>query len=77
MLACEFSVSSRVMNFVGSSLKEGWQTKFHVAFQFYSYFSPFIVPFASFSAFVSCQNSQINICKKDFMWDELEKNAQL
>lgn len=31
LLACEFSISSRVMNFVGSSLKEQWQTKFHVA----------------------------------------------
>lgn len=40
-------------------------------------FFPVIVPFASFSAFVSCQNSQINICKNDFMWDQLEKKCTI
>lgn len=39
-------------------------------------FFPVIVQFASFSAFGSCQNSQINICKKDFIWNQLETNAR-
>lgn len=66
------------MNFVGSSLKERWKTKFHVAFVPVLFlFFPLIVPFASFNAFVSCQNSKINICKKDFMWDQLEEKCTI
>lgn len=71
-------MSSRLMDFVGSCLKV-MANKLSRGFgssPIPTLFSV-IVQFASFSACGPCQSSQTNVCKNNFMWNQLQTNAQL